>query len=168
LVSPLFDVSPSEYKARPQSVAHWVSLSSSLPPYRWTNIVSVTATVDAAISADGSYVGKDRFQLATRYQAQRDAGRDEGAAVMQLISSNAAPEDVVNLLERDIQSGLSVKLTPTKDSLALYAMEYPLQRGSEARALLALYQQSGLEALKARASAMATYPRETIKRLPQN
>jgi hypothetical protein len=168
LISPFFDLSPAEYLAQKSSLGSWMTAHSSLRPYSFVNILTITATVDAVIYEDGTYVGTDRFQLLTRYQALRDAERDESAAVLQLLSANPAPADIVALLERDAQAGLAVKLSPARDANTLYVMEYPLQRGYEAQMLLALYRQSGLQALKDRAMVVASYPRETIARLPGN
>jgi hypothetical protein len=161
LISPLFNLSPAEFSAGGSGLIQLLSTSSSHPPYSSTNISSITATVDAAIYEDGGAAGPDHFQLIKRYGSIRDAEHDEGASLLTILDSNAAAGEVVAFLQKDIATGQASK-TSGGDRDSIYA----LHRGEEAQTLLALYQRSGIEALRQRATAMATHPRATLSRLP--
>lgn len=169
LLSPNLAVNPTEYSLwNPGDQAKILSMRASHPPYSSPNIyaASITVVVDAVIYDDGGYAGADHFQLLTKYQAARDAERDEGASVVQLLDSNASIDDVVAALNADAQSGRAARIGLTTAPAVLYAYEYALRRGEEAQWLLHVHKRGGgIETLKNRATSMANYPREMISPL---
>jgi hypothetical protein len=160
LVSPIFNISPTQYLAQRNALSQKLGVFSALPPYSSTDIKSVKATVDAAIYDDGAYVGIDRFKLLTEYQCIRDAERDIAESMLKLKSSEAPVPDIVAALERDAQAGLTAN-TSSGERDAIYA----LHRGEEAQTLLNLYRSGGVESLMSRASAIEQHPRENIARV---
>jgi hypothetical protein len=163
LISPLFDVSRAQYPEQRNLIVQLLSTFSSHPPYSSTNIISITAAVDAVIYEDGRYSGPDHFQLLKRYECVREAEHDEASRVLELLAANTAIEDVVAILQQHIQAGRTAKTSAgDRDSICT------LHRGEEAQVLLAVYRRSGVEVLRQRASAMATRPPERISRLGSN
>jgi hypothetical protein len=162
LVSPVFDVSPGEYKVQQNWVATLMSTLSTRPPYALTNTQSLTASMDAVIFADGTYAGTDRHELLLRYHCIRDAERDLAEAVLHLLDAKAPIGDVIALLERDAQAGLAAN-TSLRDRDSVYA----LYRGEQAQTLLSLYRRGGVEALMTRAWTLTQHPREKISRVSQ-
>jgi hypothetical protein len=160
LISPTFDVSPVEYTRQQNSIANLMSALSTHPPYSFVNTQSITASVDAAVFADGAYIGPDRNRLLLRYQCKRDAERDVAQALLQLLDAKAPVGDVLALLEHDAQAGRAAN-TSQADRDSVYA----LYRGREAQTFLTLYHRGGIESVMTRAWAVAQNPQEKI--IPQ-
>jgi hypothetical protein len=146
LVSPEFDVSPTEYPTKRNWITTVMSLAPTHLPYRLTDTQSVVASVDAAIFDDGGYIGADRHQLLLRYQCQRDAERDMAAAVLQLLDKKASTADIVSLLEQEAHAGLAANTSQVN-----YDTVYALYRGREAQTFLTLYHREGMETVMTRA-----------------
>jgi hypothetical protein len=160
LISPIFNLSPTQYLSQRNALSQKLAVFSPLPPYSSTDIKSIKATVDAAIYDDGAYAGLDRFELLREYQCTRDAERDVAESVLKLKGSEAPVSEIVASLERDAQAGLNAN-TSRGERDAIYA----LHRGEEAQALLNLYSRRGLDSLMARAVATTQHPRENISRV---
>lgn len=120
----------------------------------------VTATEDAMIYDDGSYVGADASSTSLRYRASGDAAHDEAAALLQFLATNAPVGDVLVFLENE-QRTYTVNTTgpPRREVL------YPYYRREVAQTLENTYQQSGLQGMRNRAASLANDPRPEITRV---
>ena len=165
LLSGLFNLSPAEWKKREWAIAKFMPDWVSRPPYTSTNVVSVDASVDAAIFEDGGYTGRDQFRLLMRYQCIRQAERDVSESVLKLMDAKTPPEQIVATLSQDVEAGHAAgPATSRGDTNATCA----LYRGEEAENLLSEYRKSGEESMVVRAWSKVNRPKEIIRRLPQD
>lgn len=160
LLSPYFNIGPAQYLVQHDTVGQLMaSVTAHSPIVSQHLFTSVAAYIDSVIFADGAYTGPDHFQLVLRYQALRDAERDEANSILPLVESNAPAEQVQEALRQDAEKGLRVKTVPGHpDHDALYT----LYRGRQAQQLITAYKSGGYSILQQRAEAMAHRPKKTL------
>lgn len=163
LVSPVFDVSPREYRSNHQHnwVASMMSTQQSRSPYSLTDTQSVTPSVDAVFE-DGLCVGADRHQVFERYQREMDAERDMAQEVLRLLDAKTPEADVVTFLKSESDAGAA------STSQGGDAHVYASYRARHAQTLLTLYRRGGIENVMTRAwTVMQQRPEKLSRALPQ-
>jgi hypothetical protein len=101
LVSPLFNVSPAQYRARHTVLASAISTLTRRPPYSQDGIASVSASVDAFISVDG-FGGPDSLGLLKRFRCLRGVERELAVGVLSMANGNAGK--IVAFLRQNLRA----------------------------------------------------------------
>jgi hypothetical protein len=160
LVSPYFNIGTTQYLLQHDSIGQLItSLVSNSPIMSQHLFTSVAAYIDGTIFEDGSYTGPDHFKLVLRYQALRDAERDEANSILPLVEANAPASQIQNLLQQDADKGHTLRTVPGHpDRNTLYS----LYRSREAQHLMIAYKNGGYTLLHRRTEAMANRPPKTL------
>jgi hypothetical protein len=150
LLSPFFNVDATQYVSSHGGLAKTISTFLTLEPYSSIEIQTVTATLDAVIYADGTFEGPDHFRLLSRYQCLRQAERDLGTELMNLIQAGAPTHKILTLLQDKTHPDL-----PTDPPVPGSDYACAIHTAKVAQFLLVSYSRGGMHALKMQASLAA-------------
>lgn len=107
LISPLFNLSPSEFQDHPSFSEEF---PSALYPH-FSERMTITAQLDEVVYADGSFSGSNATRLLQLYRCSRNAEHDEAIEVLSLANSGADQVTLDKMLKTHMTRGFSAQGT---------------------------------------------------------
>ena len=144
LVSPVFNLSPSQYRSLP----HFGLLYPEDMFPQSPEISSVSAVLDALISNDDSVQGAGQTSLKLRYACSAQAATDESKLVSTLVREGHTIPEILGTLQLQISEGLAAGAK--QDAASFYTFE----RGQHAQALVNLIRNKEGKGLELRLATM--------------
>lgn len=113
LVSPVFNLSPSEYAQHPDFEGQY---PSTMYPHFSSSMI-VQSALDGVVYSDGTFAGPNQTQILQLYRCYRNAEHDEALAILEMTASHTSPASINESLNKDVLRGYSAQ---GKDVQAMY------------------------------------------------